>query len=87
MVGMYTDDSLFIFGLAYVWFLFLKLFLRTIFETIENIILLFSKYCSCYLNLVFSVFFMFLRTKKVGTKHVLYVFLLIFQNKINFQKQ
>ena len=38
--------------------LFLKLFLRTVFENTRNIILGFSKSYSCYLNLVFFVFFL-----------------------------
>ena len=51
-----------------VWFLFLKTVLRTIFENIENTILVFSKNCSCSLNLVFSMFSMFFRTKKIGNR-------------------
>ena len=38
---------------------FCKLFLRTIFENTEKTILAFSKSCFCYLNSVFSVFFVF----------------------------
>ena len=58
---------------------FLKLFLRIIFENIENNILAFSKIYYCYLNLVFSIFF---RIKK-GTKLVrrLLLVFLVFQNK------
>ena len=40
---------------------FLKLFLKIGFENTENIILVFSEHCSCYLNLTFSLFFI---TKK-----------------------
>ena len=32
---------------------FLKLLLRTVFENIENIILMFFENCFCYLNLLF----------------------------------
>ena len=45
---------------------FIKLFLRTVFENTENIKMMFSGNCSCFLNLVFSMFW--------GTKHVLPVF-------------
>ena len=41
------------------------------FENIENTILVFSKNCSYYLNLVFSIFFYVFRNKKTRTKHVL----------------
>ena len=40
----------------------LSVCLVLVFENTENIILVFSKNCSCYPNLVFSVFF---RTKKL----------------------
>ena len=40
----------------------LSVCLVLVFENIENIILVFSKNCSCYPNLVFSVFFI---TKKL----------------------
>ena len=44
-------------------FCFLKLLLRIVFENIEKIILVFFENCSCYLNLVFSVYFVFFITK------------------------
>ena len=54
---------------------FLKLFLRTVFENTENLILVFNENCSCYLNLVFYMFYMLFKTKKkLRTKHVLLVF-------------
>ena len=73
---------------AYLVPFFFKLFLRTTFENTKNIILVFSENCSCSLNLVFSMFSVFFRTKEMGTKRVLCVFLvlLIFQNKIQFSK-
>ena len=49
---------------------FLKLFLKTIFEKIENTILMLSKNNYCYLNLVFFVLSVFFNKKKLGTKHV-----------------
>ena len=39
---------------------FLKLLLRTNFENTQNIILVFSEDCCCFLDLVFFVFFVFL---------------------------
>ena len=54
---------------------FRKLFLRTVFENTEIIILALAKFSPCSLNLVFSAFFM-------GTKRIL----LIFQNKKQFSK-
>ena len=59
---------------------FCKLFLRTVFENIENTILVFSENCHCSLNLLFSVFSVSFRKKKLGTKHVLLV-LFVFENK------
>ena len=51
---------------------------------------MFSENFSYYLNLVFSMFFMFFKTKKkkLGMKHVLHVFLilLVFENKKWFSK-
>ena len=44
-------------------FCFLKLLLRIVFENIEKIILVFFENCFCYLNLVFSVYFVFFITK------------------------
>ena len=43
---------------------FFKLFLRTVFESIENIILMLSENCYCFLNLMFYVFSVFFITKK-----------------------
>ena len=58
---------------------FLKLFLRTLFENTENTILVLSKNLSCYLNIMFSVFFyVFQNKKKLGTKHILHVFVVLF---------
>ena len=60
--------------------------MKTTVENTHNTIFVFSKNCSCFLNLVFSVFF---KTKKLGTKCVLRIFLvlLVFENENNFQKQ
>ena len=47
-----------------------------VFENTENTILVFSENCYCYLNLVFSVFFVFFITKKKKvTKRVFLIFL------------
>ena len=35
-------------------FCFLKLLLRTVFENIKNTIFVFSKNCSCFLDLMFA---------------------------------
>ena len=43
---------------------FLKLLLIIVFDNTENNILVFSKSTPCYLNLVFSVFFVFFITTK-----------------------
>ena len=43
-----------------VWFLFFN----TVIENTENTILMFSENCSCYLNIVFSVFYVFENKKK-----------------------
>ena len=43
---------------------FLKLFLRTVVENTKNTIFVFFKNCFCYLNLVFSTFSVFFKTKK-----------------------
>ena len=55
-----------------------------VFESTENSILEFSKNCSCYSNLVFSVFFITRKTEP----NVFYVFyvLFVFQNKKKFFK-
>ena len=64
---------------------YLFLFLKIVHENTYNTIFVFSKNYSCSLNLVFSVFF---ETKKLRTKYVLPVFvvLLVFENGNNFQK-
>ena len=54
---------------------FCKLLLRTVFENIENIILVFSKNCSYCLNLVFFVF-VFFSTKENWEPNVFSVFFL-----------
>ena len=51
------------------------MFLRTILENIENIILLFSKNCFCPLNFVF---FMFFKTKKNQEPNVFSLFSLFY---------
>ena len=49
---------------------FLKLYLlRAFFENIKNTIIIFSKNCSYYLNLLL---FMFFKTKKIG-KHACFI--------------
>ena len=60
--------------------------MKTTVENTHNNIFVFSKNCSCFLNLVFSVFF---KTKKLETKCVLPIFLvlLVFENENHFQKQ
>ena len=60
----------------------LSVYLVPVFENTENTILVFSKNCSCYSNLVFSMFFI---TKKMEP-NVFCVFLLlfVFQNKKQF---
>ena len=45
--------------LEFVWFLFLKIIIKNNFGNIKNIILVFSKKCPCYWNLVF-----FMKNKK-----------------------
>ena len=56
-----------------VWFMFLKLFLKTVFENIDNTILVFFKNYSCFLNLVVK------KKKKLRTKHVLFLFFFFFK--------
>ena len=53
---------------------FLKLFLKIVFKNIKNIILILSKNCSYYPDLIFFIFFIFFRNKK-KTLHALHVFL------------
>ena len=49
----------------------------TVFETIENVISVFSENYYCYLNLVFYLFFlMFFITKKIGNQTSFFVFFL-----------
>ena len=48
-------------NLGYIWFLFLHMFLKTVYENPKNIILVFYKTCSYSLNLIF---FMFSNQKK-----------------------
>ena len=55
--------------------------LRIVFENAKNIILVLSKNCSYYLNLVFSMFSMFFRTKKTGNQTCFFLF---FITKISF---
>ena len=63
---------------------FLKLFLIIVFENIKNVILMFFENCFCYLNLVFSVFFLFFiinfffETKLI---FCIFLILLVFHNK------
>ena len=69
----------------------LLLLLRTVFENIKNTILMFFKNCFCYLNLLFSIFFVFFRKKnkkkKLGTKgFLIFIVLLVFYNKKQFSK-
>ena len=57
-----------------------------IFENMKNTILVFFENCSCYLNLVFSVFF---KTKKTWELNVFFMFSLIFlclRTENSFQK-
>ena len=71
------------------------MFLRIVFENIENTVWVFSENCSCSLNLVFSVFFMFsvFFNKKYNiygeTKHVLpfSLFFLFLRTENNTKKQ
>ena len=66
-------------------FYFLKLFMRTNFKNVENIIFVFFENYYYYLYLMFyilfSVFF-----KKSRTKCVLYDLFIFFKTKNNFQK-
>ena len=71
--------------LGYVLFLFLKTILRTVFENTTNTFLVLFENCSCSLNSVFFVLFMFFRTKKIKTKRVLSVFF-VYENKKLFSK-
>ena len=62
-------------NIGHVWFMFF----RAVFENIENTILVVSGNCSYFMNLVFSIFFVFFRRKKkLRTKHVLFIFLVLF---------
>ena len=48
-------------------------------RTLRACLVLVFENCFCYLNLVFSLFFVFLRVKKMlGTKQVISVFLVLF---------
>ena len=61
-----------------------------VFENIENTILVFFENCSCYLNLVFSMFSLFCQnSEKLGIKRVLPVLLvlLVFENRKQFSKR
>ena len=53
------------------------------FENIENIKLVFSKNCSYFLDLVFFVFSLFVRTKKywIQTCSSAFLVLIVFENK------
>ena len=66
------------------------MFLRTVFESTENTIFVLSENCSCSLNLMFSMVFVFYikKKKKLGIKRVLTVFLvlIVFENKKQFSK-
>ena len=66
-----------------VLFVFFRIENISVFENIENTILVFSKNCYCSLH---SVFCVCLKSKKLKTKHVLPVFLilLVFENKKQF---
>ena len=65
---------------------FLKLFLKTIFENTKNTVLAFFENCSYFLNLVFSVLFVFVITKKktvfLNTKQTCLLFLNILSSQI-----
>ena len=65
-----------------VFFVFSKTDLKNSFQKHEpNMSLVFSEKCFCYLNLVHFLCFLFYRTKKknkLGSKHVLLVFLVLF---------
>ena len=68
---------------------FLKLFLRLVFENIENIILMFLEDYSYSLNLVFFFlcFFFLIKKKKPNTFFIVFsLFFLFFKTKNNFQK-
>ena len=53
---------------------FLKLFLITLFENTDNTILVLSKNLSCYLNIMFSVFFMSFITKRNWEPNIFFMF-------------
>ena len=57
---------------------FFKLFLKTVFKNIVNLVLILSENRSYSLNLMFFIFFIFFRTKKLITKYILRVFLIFF---------
>ena len=58
----------------------------TVFENRGKIILVLTGKCSCYLNLVFNLCFVyFSQNKKKGAKHVFPVFL-VFENRKQFSK-
>ena len=67
--------------LGLVWLLFM----RKDFINTESTILVLSENSSCYLNLIFFVFSVFFKTKKLETKYA-FIVLLIFQNKKQFSK-
>ena len=61
-------------------------YLILVFENTKDTILMLSKKCSCYLNLLFFVFSIFFSTKKLGIKLVLCILFvpLVFRTKNSF---
>ena len=75
IIFVFFENCSYSLNLGLVWFMILKLFLKTVSE--NTMFFLFSENCFCYLK--FNVFCFFQKKKKKqGTKHLLPDFLVLF---------
>ena len=58
--------------------------LKMVFENIENTVFVFFENCSCYFNLVFSMFFFITKKRKTNVFFHVFLIFFVFENKKQF---